>query len=86
MVQIIGQGVITAVIALILYTWSTQLIGASKASVSAALVPSVALIGGYILLDEIPTALEIGSLLLTTAGILFVLFEGRKIYHLKQPQ
>lgn len=69
--QGIGQGVVTAVLGLWLYTFTVQKLGASRGSLFGALVPAFAMLGGLIFLFEVPTTLEIVGVCLTTLGIVF---------------
>lgn len=69
LVQGIGQGIVTAVLGLWLYTLAVQCLGASRGSLFGALVPAFAMLGGLLFLLEIPTTLEIAGVCLTTLGI-----------------
>ena len=69
--QGIGQGIVTAVLGLWLYTVAVQNLGASRGSLFGALVPVFAMLGGLIFLFEVPTTFEILGVCMTTLGIVF---------------
>ncbi len=68
--QGIGQGVVTAVLGLWLYTVAVHHLGASRGSLFGALVPAFAMLGGLIFLSEVPTSLEVIGVVLATLGII----------------
>lgn len=68
--QGIGQGVITAVLGLWLYSVAVEKLGASRGSLFGALVPAFAMFGGLLFLFEVPTPYEMIGVFLTTLGIL----------------
>lgn len=70
LVQGVGQGIITAVLGLWLYSLAVEKLGASRGSLFGALVPAFAMIGGLLFLLEVPTFYEVIGVLLTTLGIL----------------
>lgn len=70
LIQGVGQGVITAVLGLWLYSVAVQILGASRGSLFGALVPAFAMIGGLLFLFEVPTSFELVGVCLTTLGIL----------------
>ncbi|WP_249977839.1 DMT family transporter [Vreelandella olivaria] len=70
LVQGVGQGIITAVLGLWLYSVAVEKLGASRGSLFGALVPAFAMIGGLLFLLEVPTSYEIIGVFLTTLGIL----------------
>ncbi len=67
------QGVLSAVVALLLYTRAVALLGAARGAVFAALVPSFSLLIAIPLLAEIPTTLQMVGVVLVTAGMVFAL-------------
>ncbi len=68
--QGIGQGIVTAVLGLWLYSVAVQHLGASRGSLFGALVPAFAMLGGLVFLFEVPTTIETMGVCLTTFGIL----------------
>lgn len=68
-----AQGVFTAVLALLFFSKSVNLIGASKGAVFGALVPAVALILSVPVLSEIPNFMEIMGVIIVSIGMLFAL-------------
>ena len=71
--QGVTQGVVTAVLGLWLYSQAVRHLGAARGSLFGALVPAVAVAGGLLFLGEMPTALEVVGVALTTTGILLSL-------------
>ena len=72
-IQSVFQGVLSAIVALLLYTRAVAILGAARGAVFAALVPSFSLLLAIPLLHEIPTSLQIVGVVLVTAGMLFAL-------------
>jgi drug/metabolite transporter (DMT)-like permease len=72
-IQAVFQGVLSAVVALLLYTSAVKMLGAARGAVFAALVPSFSLLIAIPLLHERPTELQVLGVLLVTAGMLFAL-------------
>ena len=72
-IQIVFQGVLSAIVALIFYTRAVAILGAARGAVFAALVPSFSLLIAIPLLHELPTALQVVGVALVTAGMLFAL-------------
>jgi drug/metabolite transporter (DMT)-like permease len=68
--QVIVQGVLSGVVAVIAYTRAVQLLGAAKAAIFPALVPAVAIIIGIPVTGEIPTSLQLVGLCIVTLGLL----------------
>lgn len=73
LIQGISQGVITAILGLWLYSLAVRKLGAARGSLFGALVPAVAVFGGFIFLSETPTTIEMIGVSLTTLGILISL-------------
>lgn len=67
------QGVFTAVLALLFFSKSVNLIGASKGAVFGALVPAVALLLSMPVLSEYPTFVEIIGVFVVSIGMLYAL-------------
>jgi drug/metabolite transporter (DMT)-like permease len=72
-IQAAFQGLLSAVIALLLYTRAVALLGAARGAVFAALVPSFSLLLAIPLLRELPTPLQLVGVVLVTFGMLFAL-------------
>jgi drug/metabolite transporter (DMT)-like permease len=73
LIQSVFQGVLSAIVALLLYTRAVAILGAARGAVFAALVPSFSLLLAIPLLHEIPTSLQILGVVLVTAGMVFAL-------------
>lgn len=73
LIQVVFQGVLSAIVALILYTRAVAILGAARGAVFAALVPSFSLLIAIPLLHELPTPLQIAGVVLVTAGMVFAL-------------
>jgi drug/metabolite transporter (DMT)-like permease len=72
-IQAVFQGVLSAIVALLLYTRSVAILGAARGAVFAALVPTFSLLIAIPLLHELPTHLQLAGVLLVTAGMAFAL-------------
>lgn len=68
--QIVVQGVLSGVVAVIAFTKAVELIGPARAAVFPALVPAVAILVGVPLTGELPTLLQVAGLALLTLGLL----------------
>jgi len=73
LIQVVFQGVLSAVVALLLYTRAVAILGAARGAVFAALVPSFSLLIAIPILHEIPTQLQTIGVVLVTAGMVLVL-------------
>lgn len=71
--QGVMQGVLTAVLALLFFSKSVNLIGASKGAVFGALVPAVALLLSIPVLNEFPSLVEIIGVMVVSLGMLYAL-------------
>lgn len=71
--QGVTQGIVTSIVGLWLYSFAVQTLGASRGSLLGALVPAIAILGGYLFLSEVPNLTEICGLFLTSFGILLSL-------------
>lgn len=71
--QVIVQGALSGVVAVIAFAKTVELIGPARAAVFPALVPAVAVLLGIPLVGEIPTVLQISGLGVITIGLLFTL-------------
>jgi len=72
-IQAVFQGVLSAIIALLLYTRAVAILGAARGAVFAALVPTFSLLIAIPLLHELPTHLQLAGVVLVTAGMVFAL-------------
>jgi drug/metabolite transporter (DMT)-like permease len=72
-IQAVFQGVLSAVVALLLYTRAVAILGAARGAVFAALVPSVSLLLAIPVLHELPTPLQMVGVVFVTAGMVFAL-------------
>jgi drug/metabolite transporter (DMT)-like permease len=72
-IQAVFQGVLSAVVALLLYTRAVAILGAARGSVFAALVPTFSLLLAVPLLHETPTELQLVGVAFVTAGMVFAL-------------
>lgn len=71
--QSVMQGVFTAVLALLFFSKSVNLIGASKGAVFGALVPAIALLLSIPVLNETPSIIEVIGVLIVSLGMLYAL-------------
>src|SRR5262249_30356214 len=66
------QGVLTAVISLLLYGRAVSLLGASSGAAFAALCPAMTALLGIPILGEIPASRDWVAIILISAGVYFV--------------
>ncbi|HWZ39923.1 MAG TPA: DMT family transporter [Bradyrhizobium sp.] len=66
--QAIGQGILAGPAALYLFAYSVQLLGAGRAAVFPAIVPALALLVGWLVLGEPPSALQAAGLVTVLSG------------------
>lgn len=77
--QLFAQGVMLGVVSLFLYARAVELLGATRGSSLAVMVPVVALLLAALLLDESLSGLQLAGATLAVLGMLAaVLFTGRK--------
>ncbi len=69
--QVVVQGVLSGVVAVIAFTKAVELIGAARAAVFPALVPAAAIVLGIPIAGEIPTGVQIAGLAIVSLGLLF---------------
>ena len=72
-IQAVFQGVLSAIVALLLYTRAVAILGAARGAVFAALVPSFSLLIAIPILHELPTQLQMIGVVLVTAGMVLAL-------------
>ncbi|MGL5114599.1 MAG: DMT family transporter [Beijerinckiaceae bacterium] len=70
LMQVLVQGVLSGVVAVVAYTRAAELLGPARAAMFPALVPVAAMIIGIPVTGEIPTLLQTGGLLLVSVGLL----------------
>jgi drug/metabolite transporter (DMT)-like permease len=68
--QILVQGVLSGVVAVIAYSRAVQLLGPGRAAVFPALVPAAAIMIGVPIVGEWPTSLHAAGLAVVTTGLL----------------
>ena len=68
--QIVVQGVLSGVVAVILYTRAAELLGPAKAAIFPALVPAVAILIGIPVTGEWPNLLQAAGLGVVSLGLL----------------
>ncbi len=73
LVQVLFQGLFSALLALLFYTRAVQILGASRGAVFGALVPCCALLLAFLLLREIPTRFQWIGVVMVTAGMVWSL-------------
>ena len=69
LVQVLFQGLFSALLALLFYTRAVQILGASR----GALVPCCALLLAFLVLGEIPTRFQWIGVVMATAGMVWSL-------------
>jgi len=72
-IQAVFQGVLSAVVALLLYTRAVAILGAARGAVFAALVPAFSLLLAVPMLHETPSELQLVGVVFVTAGMVFAL-------------
>lgn len=73
LLQAIGQGVFTGVVALVLHARAVACLGALKGALFQSLVPPFALVMSVLMLGEKPMPLEIASVVLVLVGVFVAL-------------
>jgi drug/metabolite transporter (DMT)-like permease len=66
--QALGQGILAGPAAMYLFAFSIQLLGVARAAVFPAIVPALTLLAGWLLLGELPTALQAAGLVTVLSG------------------
>lgn len=77
LLQAVYQGVLSAFVALWLYTRAVMILGPARGALFAALVPGFALLFAIPVLGERPDVLEMIGVMLVTGGMVFALGRGR---------
>jgi len=63
------QGILIAIVAMLLYNFAVQQLGAAQTAAFGALTPVLALIGGFIFLNENITLIKILGIILVSIGV-----------------
>ncbi|MEM7169684.1 MAG: DMT family transporter [Pseudomonadota bacterium] len=71
--QGVFQGLIVGILALLFYTKAVAILGAGRGAIFAALVPAIAVLLAYPLLDERPSGLEMAGVIVVTLGMIVAL-------------
>ena len=66
--QALGQGILAGPAAMYLFAFSIQLLGVARAAVFPAIVPALTLLVGWLLLGELPSALQAAGLVTVLSG------------------
>jgi len=72
--QILWQGIVSSVFAIISFNKGVAILGAARASVLNALIPAVSTVLAFVVLSEVPTGLEQAGLLAILLGIATAMF------------
>jgi len=72
-IQAVFQGVLSAIVALLLYTRAVAILGAARGAVFAALVPAFSLLVAIPLLHERPTPLQLTGVAFVSLGMVLAL-------------
>jgi len=72
-IQAVFQGVLSAIVALLLYTRAVAILGAARGAVFAALVPAFSLLVAIPLLQERPTPLQLTGVAFVSLGMVLAL-------------
>jgi drug/metabolite transporter (DMT)-like permease len=70
--QAVVQGLLTAVVSLILYGRAVELLGASSGAAFAAICPVLTAVFGLVLLGEMPTLAEWLAIVIISGGVYLV--------------
>ncbi|WP_262692140.1 DMT family transporter [Kordiimonas aestuarii] len=84
MVQGLWQGVLSAIVALVMFNRAVGILGSGRATIINALTPVIAVLLSFFILGEIPTLIEFAGLLTIMAGIAVAL--GIRLKRLKKPK
>ncbi len=84
-VQALYQGALVSVVALFCYSKAVLLLGASIGACFAALVPAMAMVGGLLLLGEVPSPVSALGLGISTLGIGAVLLAPSRSTEASRP-
>lgn len=71
--QILVQGILSGVVAVLAFAKAVENLGASRASIFAALVPAFAVLAGIPITGELPTVAQLGGLAIVSLGLLIAI-------------
>jgi drug/metabolite transporter (DMT)-like permease len=77
-IQLLVQGVLTGVVAVVFFTRAAELAGAARAGIFPALVPAATILIGIPVTGEWPTLLQLAGLALVSLGLFAAVGLGRK--------
>ena len=69
--MIILHSVIIGILAMLLFTYAVNQLGAAQTAAFGAITPILSMLGGIILLDELITPSKLLGICLVTTGVLF---------------
>ena len=74
------QGILIAIVAMLLYNFAVQQLGAAQTAAFGALTPVLALIGGFVFLNENITLTKILGIILVSIGVVLAsgILENKK--------
>ena len=74
------QGILIAIVAMLLYNFAVQQLGAAQTAAFGALTPVLALIGGFVFLNENITLIKILGIILVSIGVVLAsgILENKK--------
>ena len=67
--MIVLQSFIMSILAMLLFTYAVQLLGAAQTAAFGALIPVLALLGGVVFLGEVVTPFKLGGVVLVMLGV-----------------
>ena len=69
MIMIVLQSFVIGILAMVLFNYAVQFLGAAETAAFGALTPILALVGGMIILGEAVTPLKFGGVILVASGV-----------------
>lgn len=84
--QGLWQGILSAIVALLMFNRAVAILGSGRASIINALTPVIAVLLSFLVLDEVPTLIEFAGLVTIMAGIAIALGIRIKPLRRKRPQ
>ena len=67
--MIVLQSFVMSILAMLLFTYAVQLLGAAQTAAFGALIPVLALLGGVLFLGEVVTPFKLGGVVLVMLGV-----------------
>ena len=74
LLQAVWQGIVSSVLAIILFNRGVALLGPARATVANAIIPVISTMLAFLILSEVPTKIEAVGLLAIIVGILVAMF------------